>query len=136
MADGDPNTTISFSVGGFIKGMAIAGPIALSIFAVITQGEAAIGAWDRGGWPTMATRAWVRDDTRDFKTKINEMQLDMVRGQLDQNLIARNQLEIATLKYTDDESKTKAAQEMRRIDYSISMLRDQIRTMLSARGPQ
>lgn len=119
----------------WVKGLTASVPVLAGVLAIITNTEAAVNAWDRAGLPTMATRGWVRDSTRDGTFRLNEIQIDIARAKRDQNLSARNKLEIDMLKM-DDESRVKSQQEIRRLDETIAALNEQIRAISGSRGPQ
>jgi hypothetical protein len=111
------------------------------ILTVLTQITPAVSALDDNGFPVMATRAFVREYTGQANTAIgrltakqNDMQVDTLNGKIEAARASRNAIEIAALKY-DDEGKTKAGQEIRRLDDLIAALSEQLRAIQGVRRP-
>lgn len=122
---------------GFAAGVGIVG----GVITVITGFAGAVDALDAGGFPIPATRAWVREDNGQIKSLVrvlNEkqtaIQLDNLNGKVESMTALRNKLEIDALNY-DPEGKTRAAQEMRRLDETIAALNEQRRAIRGTRGP-
>jgi len=119
---------------------AVAGALA-SVLGAIAAFAPAVEAWDNAGLPTFAMRAFVRDQTAQIRTaqaqtsqQISSLQIDLAQGKRDQNLTARNKLELDALRYTSETEKLKAAQEIRRLDELIAALDEQIRALRAIRG--
>lgn len=106
--------------------------LASAIFGVIVGVVPAMEAWDAGGLPTMATRAWTRAQMAqfaDWSIQTKATRIDIANGKKEAAERDLDKLELDIIKAGSEEEKVKNLQIQRRTKDTIDSLKNQIKTL-------